>query len=169
VKQLSVSFGHPEYPDDALRESIVGILDRHQTLAMATVMEDRSYINTAHYGYSSALDLFILTPPFTQHSRNAEANPSVAVAVWNEPQVWGADLQGAQMFGVWEGVQPAGMAVAMDALASHIPEFGEAFRRPQDLDGTESKLYAIRIFHVKLLDEPRFGRQNHLSLNVFGK
>jgi hypothetical protein len=43
VTQLSVSFGHPEYSDDALRESIADILDRHQTLAMATVMEDRSY------------------------------------------------------------------------------------------------------------------------------
>jgi uncharacterized protein YhbP (UPF0306 family) len=169
VTQLNVSFGHPEYSDDALRESITDLLDRHQTLAMATVLEDRSYINTLHYGYSSALDLFTITSPSAQHSRNAETNPSVAVAVWNEPKVWGADLQGAQMFGVWERVQPALMAVALDALASRIPGFGEAFKHPEDLEGSGPKLYVIRVLQVKLLDESRFGRENHLSLSVFGK
>ena len=90
-------------------------------------------------------------------------------ATQNEPQVWGADLQGAQLFGAWERVQPVGMAVAMEALAAHLPRFREAFRHPEDLEGIESKVYAIRVFHVKLLDESRFGRQNYLSLNVFGK
>ena len=169
MTQLNVSFGHPQYSDDALRESITDLLDRHQTLAMATVMEDRSYINTLHYAYSSALDLFTVTSPFAQHSRNAETNPSVAVAVWNEPKVWGADLQGAQMFGIWQPVQPAGMAVAMDALTSHIPGFGEAFSHPEDREGSGPKLYVISVLQVKLLDESRFGRENHLSLTVFGK
>jgi len=164
---LQVRFGHASHPDQVLCESIQGILDAHNSMAMATVTPTgQSYINTIHYGYDNRLNFFVLTQPFTQHSQNVAANPSVSVAIWNEPQVWGTDLKGLQLFGNCERVKEAELQHAIDAFTQHIPAFGDVFKTPADTEKSESKLYVIHTVGVKILDEPRFGRRNYLTAEI---
>lgn len=168
--QLRVRFDHPTFSDQQIAESIVEILRAHNTLSMATVSPGgQSYINTAHYGFDDLLNLFIVTPTFTQHSQNVYANPSVAVAIWNEPAVIGTDLRGLQLFGTCARVQPLDLMHAIEAYATHVPAYGVNVKTPADTEKSESKLHILNITRLKLLDEPAFGRRNSLTLDVRGK
>ncbi len=163
--KIAVQFSHEKYPDELLQESITDILSQHTTLSLATT-GDTSYINTAHYGFNEKLELFILTNPETQHGKNAAVNPSVAVAIWTEPEKWGTNLQGLQLFGSYSEVQPKDLPEAMAAFAERIPAFSDTFKTPNDILAGINRLFRIKVESLKLLDEPRFGRRNYIVLNL---
>ena len=168
MTRLYVHFGHPEYSDQHLCESISNILDMRTTIAMATVLDTDSYINTAQFSYNSSLEMFIFTPPSTQHSRNVDINSSISVAIWEEPSVWGTNLRGLQLWGSCERVQKLQLVDAITQYSQRFPEFGRLVQHPTDFARgvTDSRFFVIRVDRAKLLDEPRFGRRNYIELTV---
>lgn len=164
--QLAVSFNHDKYTDDELRNSIVKILSANNTLALSTVRDETGYINTAHYGFSAGLELFLITAVETQHSKNAVSHPQVGVAIWNRPAVAGTNLEGLQLFGNYELVKNEDIAKAYEAYVTNIPSTKEGITSPEDFVAKGLVFHKITVEKIKLLDEPNFGRRNYIELTV---
>lgn len=170
MSKLLVHFENPNYSDEDLSESIVQILESSTELAMATVTSgNMSHISTNHFVYNNSLDLYILTPPYRDHSKNIDINPSVAAAIWERPDVPGENLRGIQAFGVCERVQKLDLTNAIRQYTQRFKSFNEVIRHPTDFAKglTDSRFFVIKVFQIKLLDEPRFGRRNYITLNVY--
>ena len=67
---MNIKLKNSKYKEEDLKKSIFDILDKNSTLALATIKDNTSYINTAHFGYNENLELFILTLPSSQHTKN---------------------------------------------------------------------------------------------------
>lgn len=163
---LNITFNHPDFSDDLIAESLTDVLDASWTLAMATVQNGMSYINTAHFAYNEWLELVIFTDPAAEHSRNLAINPSVAAAVWKQPQEWVTNLQGVQIFGQAVYASGVQLADAIHTYTSRYFGFSRLITTPADFEKgiTPNRLYVIRPQRIKLLDETRFGRRNWLDL-----
>ena len=161
---MSIKLKNSKYNEKDLKESVFDILNKNSTLALATIKNNTSYINTAHFGFNEDLELFILTLPSSQHTKNADINNSVAVAVWTEPKALGQDLQGLQLFGKYEKVEDNDLITAIRAYSIHNLAFSS--KSPEDLQKIESKFYKISIYNIKLIDEFRFGKRNYIDIEV---
>jgi uncharacterized protein YhbP (UPF0306 family) len=163
-----IAFHHKEFSDELLNKSISDLLNKHNSLALASIKDNTSYINTGHYGFDEHLKMVVFTQPYTQHSQNIEKNPSVAIAIWTEPAIPGTDLQGVQLFGECVRVPDNELQEAIDVYTSHNPSFSNLVKVPKDFETapTESRLYWVKIKSLKLIDEPAFGKRNFISLEV---
>lgn len=164
--QIHVSFEHKKYTDQELCESIEKILNANNTLALSTSKEDGGYINTAHYGFSEDLVLFLITAADTEHSKNAATRPHVGIAIWNRPTQWGTNLEGLQLFGDYQLVTGDEIVKGHASYAENIPAFKESFKTPEDFIKAGLTFYKITVRTIKLLDEPKFGRRNYIELRV---
>lgn len=164
--QITKTFGHEKYSDSELQESISTVLSANNTLALSTVKGDSGYINTAHYGFDSEFNLYIITDEDTQHSINASTHPRVAVAIWNRPTTPGENLQGVQLFGTYTKVEGDEVEKALAAYAVSSPGFANKFKTKEDIEKAEITFYKIAIDSLKLIDEPKFGRRNFIPLEV---
>src|SRR5947208_683805 len=76
------------------------LLDAAPLCALATVASrDRAYINTMYFARADNWDLFWLSAPTSQHSRNLDARATAAIAVYDTHQRWGGRDRGIQVFG----------------------------------------------------------------------
>jgi uncharacterized protein YhbP (UPF0306 family) len=168
MTNLSISFNHPEFSDYELAESIQKILDHNFILAMATVRDGHSYINSAHFAYTDRLELIIFTHPASEHAKNLALNPSIAVTIWNEPQPWITDLYGVQFFGKGALVTPERLQEAIETYSHRFPAFSELIQTPEDFDSglTALRLYSIRVERMKLIDETLFGERNWITADI---
>ena len=166
--RLYARFAHPSYSDEQIIASISSILENNTTLAMATIKNGVSYINTVFYAYNSSLDLFIFTEPRTQHSQNIDINPSVALMIWTRPKHWGDHLQGLQIFGICERVQKLRLVDTTSLYTQRFPVFGQLIKHPMDFAKgvTDARFYVIRASKLLLLDEAVFGRRDYISLTI---
>lgn len=164
--KITTRFGHEKYSDKELQESISTILSANNTLALSTVKDDSGYINTAHYGFDEQVCLYIITDKDTQHAINASYHPQVAVAIWNKPQTPGEHLEGLQLFGKYSLVVGEEIQKALDAYTANIVGFSEKFKTKEDVERVGITFYKIAVESLKLIDEPRFGRRNFISLEV---
>ena len=164
--KVTTSFVHEKYTNEELQESISAILSANNTLALSTQMEDRAYINTAHYGFDENLQLFIITSGDTQHGQNAATHPHVGVAIWNRPTTPGEHLEGVQLFGVYSPVKGEEVTHALAAYAENIKGFGDKFKTKEDIEKAGITFYKISVKALKLIDEPHFGRRNFISLRL---
>lgn len=164
--QITTTFGHEKYSNEELQESISAILSANNTLALSTVKGDGGYINTAHYGWDETFNLYIITDEDTQHSINAVSHPHVGVAIWNRPATPGENLQGLQLFGVYAKVEGEEVEKALAVYSANISGFGDKFKTVEDIEKVEITFYKISVKSLKLIDEPKFGRRNFISLEV---
>ena len=161
---LSLTFAHQQYSDQALNESVDAILNESHLGAMASVRGTEAYINTAYFVYSDDLSLYFLSQRGDAHSKNVDANPSVAVAVWAASARWGEDLRGLQLFGECVSLSlGADLVKGMQLFARQFPAFSSLVKHPGEFaEGVTSRMYRISVSALKLLDEPRFGRRNYI-------
>lgn len=76
------------------------LLDSSTLCAIATVSSGgRAHVNTAYFAWSRELDLFWISEPNAQHSRNLGSTGTAAVAVYDSTQIWGGSDRGIQLFG----------------------------------------------------------------------
>ena len=97
--RIDLKFDQAEYPDKKLNDSITEILNDNYLMAVSTINKNESYINTAYYCFNEKMDLFMLTEPFKQHSKNVESNKSVALAIYDSHQPWDEHKRGLQVIG----------------------------------------------------------------------
>jgi uncharacterized protein YhbP (UPF0306 family) len=169
ANKLKLEFHNARYTDDDLRDSISKILEINELCAIATLREGTSsHIHTAFFSYDENLDLYFISPTTDRHSINIRMNPSVAVAVWNKTDRWSEDLQGIQMFGRAEVLNPGlEMVRGMTCFLGRFRDFSSIITRPGEFaKGIASRIYVIRLNSLKLIDEPRFGRRNYIVLDI---
>src|SRR5688572_28707621 len=99
MPQLNLRFQHPQYNDADLVRSIQSILDGTDLLSLATISDQKAWINTAYYCYGDDLALFFLSEPSTQHCKNLEHDSTAAAAIFDSHQPWGPGKRGLQVFG----------------------------------------------------------------------
>jgi len=168
MNKLNITLAHPSFPSNDLCESVASILDENDSGAMSTLRGNKAYINTAFFTYSSDLHLYFLSRLYDEHSKNIEQNHSTAVAIWSIPEVWGTDLRGVQLFGTSELVPFSKLIEPLRIYNQRFPLFSNTVKHPEDFNKgvTESRIYVLKVDSLKLLDEPRFGRRNYLTLEV---
>jgi uncharacterized protein YhbP (UPF0306 family) len=166
---IKFAFGHKDHDDNALNESISVILNAAKLLSMATVRsEGVAHINTAYFAFDDALRLFIITDPESVHGRNLVSNHSVAVTVFDSQQEFWTPLRGLQLFGTCQQTPLMGLPHALNCFLGRFPVFSELVRNPADFatKAVTVKLHTITVERLKLFDEPTFGEEVYIDLNI---
>lgn len=166
--KTALKFANSEYEDEQLNESISDILDSNTLMSVATIVENRSWIHTAYYCFNSTLELFMLTDPNAQHSKNVEKNSSVAIAISDSRQSWDENKKGLQIFGKCEKARGAKIAEALKLYVLRFAGLKEFVRHPDDFlrGAIHTRFYVIKPKSLKLFDETRFGEENFISLEI---
>lgn len=170
MQTINLSYNHKEYTDKKINGSLDAILRSTTLFSVATVKAGNiSHIHTAFFCYSPNLNLYFLTPPTTQHSRNVEKNPSIAVSIFDSHQKPSDKKRGLQILGNCR------LAIGKDfsegiVLYSKRFNWTRVIESPQDLikAGFESKLYVIKPSSIKIFDEVIFGEEKWVTVNVKG-
>jgi uncharacterized protein YhbP (UPF0306 family) len=127
------------------------LLDASCLCAIATVGKGgRAHINTAYFAVSTRLDLVWLSDPSSRHSRNIQTRSTVAVAVYNSEQSWGAPDRGIQLFGVARETRGGDAPEAERIYLERFPSYDAAAF-------SGYRLYRFRPRRVKLFDEGTLG------------
>jgi uncharacterized protein YhbP (UPF0306 family) len=139
---------------------IGSLLDSSALCAIATgTSRGGAYVNTAYFGWSPGFDLFWLSDPQAQHSRNLGANPAAAIAVYDSTQKWGESDRGIQLFGSARQLRGS---VARDAERSYVVRFPKY--RPGEL--SSYRFYRFRPRRMKLFDEAALGEGVFVTASV---
>jgi uncharacterized protein YhbP (UPF0306 family) len=132
------------------------LLEASTLCAIATVTRGSgAHVNTAYFGWSPDLRLVWLSEPRAKHSRNLNANPSVAIAVYDSDQVWGKTDRGIQLFGSAREAPPG----ADQVYARRFPDY-----RSSELSAY--RLYELVPRRVKLFDERELGAATFVTARV---
>lgn len=168
-----MQFNHPKYSDEMIEESIKGILEHSVLLSMASIKSDgganESWINAGYYAFDERLNIYYLTPPSSQHAKNLEINPSVAVSIFDSHQMDPTKpKQGLQIFGTWSLVSAIDLPGVTLLYAKRFPWLGSFIKHPLDWAKKilESRLYQITPKQIKIFDEPTFGKETWVEVTV---
>src|SRR5437773_8390741 len=96
--RLEVTSGPGE--PDRLYSAITRLLSENELCSMATLSPGlEAHIHTAFFAWSTDLELSFLSDPASSHARYLERASTMAVAVFDSHQRWGAEHRGIQLFG----------------------------------------------------------------------
>jgi len=130
---------------------IGSVLDASNLCAIATCgLRGGAYVNTAYFGWDPQFDLFWLSDPQAQHSRNLRANPTAAIAVYDSMQSWGGPDRGIQLFGSAREIRGSVARDAERAYATRFPAY-----EPGELSAY--RVYRFRPRRMKVFDEAALG------------
>jgi len=166
--KLSLRFNHPKYSDEELNKSIFEIVEENLLLSMASIFEGKeSYINTVFYCYNDKLDFYFLSPSNTQHIKNIQQNNSVALAVYDSHQKL-AGKRGLQIFGICRLANRNEMEEGIELYSKRFAWLKKFIKTPVDFDKgiIESRMYIIKAQKVKIFDEPNFGAEKWVTVQV---
>ena len=166
---LSVEFEGAQIPSAEVAHSVEAIVAQTSVLSLATGDEAGTpHANMAFFALGSEFDLYFVSEPTTRHGRNAAARPDASAAIWLSPPEYGEHLQGMQLTGNCAIARDEVAVAAFAAYSGRFPSFGrDPAMRESYLNGTApSSLYRFRVSELTLVDEPRLGRRNYLSLRV---
>jgi hypothetical protein len=141
---------------------------------MATTTEDgAAHINAAFYAYDDDLHLVFLTHPESVHGRNSGRGSTVAIAIHDDRQPWGAAHTGLQIFGRADVAAGALESHARATYAARFPLYTEYVEGLLAEGGPapsssffEQKFYVFRPERVKILDEAAFGDEVLVTAEV---
>ncbi len=165
--RLNLKFTDTKYSDQELCESISSILNGNLLLALSTVSDNKSYVNTSYFAFDESLELFFLSEPATQHCRNISINSSAAVAVYDSSQPWDYPKRGLQLFGTAKIVEGNDLEKGFDCYAARFPGLLTWARTLDEMNNNlNSRFYKVSIDWIKLFDEPKFGIENYITLQM---
>jgi uncharacterized protein YhbP (UPF0306 family) len=134
-----------------IRALVAGLLDASALCAIATrTPRGVAYVNTAYFARSPEFDLYWLSDPQAEHSRNLRANPTAAVAVYDSTQSWGESDRGIQLFGSARLFNGSEAQRAERSYSARFPGY-----RPGE--SSSYRVYRFRPRRVKLFDEAALG------------
>lgn len=130
------------------------------TLTLATVDPDGTPRATPlFFAIGEGLDLYFLSRPDSQHSRNVLRNPQVAVALYPEVEAW-TEIRGLQMKGRIDQLPGEDR---QEALACYRRRFGFIARLSEVV--MQSAMYRFRPTWVRVIDNRRgFGHHREWHL-----
>ncbi len=163
---MSVTFHCPGVDPERLAEAVHRVLGETMLCSMATVGSgNQVHINTAFFAWSEALELFFLSAPDAVHCRNLERVPTMAVAVFDGHQRWGAHHRGLQLFGAGGRVETPKLAEAERLYARRFESYSEFKVRGGAAFGV-LRFYGFWAASLKLLDEEAFGEARLVAAEI---
>lgn len=166
---LAVEFEGTRIPSTDVAKSVEAIAAQTSVLSLATGDQSGTpHANMAFFALGPEFDLYFVSEQSTRHGRNAAQRPDASAAIWLSPPEYGEHLQGMQLTGNCAIAQDEVAVAAFEAYSGRFPSFGrDPAMRENYLTGTApSSLYRFRVSELTLVDEPRLGRRNYLSLRV---
>jgi len=136
---------------------------------MASINNNKSWINTAFYCFNNYLEIFFLTETESQHSLNVVENDSVAVSIFDTNQNWGpGKLKGLQVFGICKKAHGIQLLEGIRLYVMRYPNVAKWLLKPEDLMNglLGSWVYVVIPSKIKILHEELFGEENYLSLTI---
>ena len=118
-------------------------MDASPLCSLATVSpRGRAHINHMYFAWNDRFDVFWISDPESNHSRNLTSNSSAAITIYASRQIWGKPDRGIQLFGA------AGLAQGREGDRTYGARF-------HDFDPTTNVLpvYRFRPRTVKIFDE----------------
>ena len=120
------------------------------------------HLSNTYYGCSPSLQLISLTSPTSNHSKNVERNPQVAVSITDTTQLPNSKKFGLELIGTMR------RAKGLEATAAYAHYFKRMMKKPakklsKEDTGEPMKLskmmssrpYVVDVSLVKVLDERR--------------
>ena len=136
------------------------LLDASTLCAIATTTpRGAPHINTAYFAWGHEFEIVWLSEPRATHSRNLQANPSAAIAVYDSTQRWGRPDRGIQLFGSAAEVTGEVQPMARRLYVERFPGFGDGRLAAYHL-------YLFRPRRLKLFDERTFGTATFVTARV---
>lgn len=156
------------YDREKVEDSIMEIVRSNELCSLATVTPDEKAHNaTAFYAFDRSLNFYILTPPETDHGQNLAENNSIALTVFDSHQEWTDDKQGLQVFGTAEKLEDRGkVAEALELYTERFPAVEQFASSPGDVEQLDSRFYRVKPKRIKLFDEPNFGTETWVEVEV---
>lgn len=153
-----------------LERTLLRILKKNPLCAFATITpEGRAPINTAYFAYSRSLEIF-LSHPDSLHCRNATANATMAIAVFESAQTWGALDRGLQLFGRCREARGAVARQARRAYAARFQPYAQWIAELEADDAAhEYRFYRFVASRVKVFDEREFGGAVFVTARISGR
>ncbi|MFB6208954.1 MAG: pyridoxamine 5'-phosphate oxidase family protein [Candidatus Nanohaloarchaea archaeon] len=152
------------YEIDKVRKSIKDIISSNKLLSMSTVADDIPHINTCFYAFDEEMNLYILTPPETEHGKKLEQNDSVAVDIHDSNQEWTDEKQGLQIFGRCRKADDR--EKGLEIYSGRFPTLEEFASGVEELEDLNSDFYIIDPERIKVFDEPRFGKETWIEVEL---
>lgn len=150
-------------------ESVFRILEKNKLLTLATVNKDGSpHVCSNYFVFDDSFNLYIWTDFNSKHSKNIGEGSKVSVNIADTSQKWGSMLSGLQIDGfakslsMKESLVPAKKYMKRYPLVSGIVKNLAGFHSKK----LESKIYKIEMVEIKILDERKFGKEEHQELTV---
>ena len=168
MTEITATFGHSDYTDEQLRESISELLTGVELAGLASVDGAEAHIATVSFVAAHDLTLYFISAASDVHSRNFADNPSAAAAIWATPPAWGDPLYGIQVFGTCAELKVGGEFLsAMKLYLARFPAFTGLLKNPGEFKaGVHARMYALRPTRLRLVDEARFGRRTFIDADV---
>lgn len=144
------------------------ILEKNPLCAFATVARGgHAHANTAYFAYSNALEIFFLSHPESLHCRNLTSNPTMAIAVFESAQAWGARDRGLQLFGTCREARGAIATRAERAYAARFKPYRKWIAELEEDDAAHDyRFYRFVTARVKVFDEREFGGATFVTATV---
>ena len=135
------------------------ILRKNPLCAIATVAAGgQAHVNTAYFATSASLDVYFLSHPDSLHCRNLKARPTMAIAVYESGQTWGALDRGVQLFGTCRETRGGAAKAGERAYAKRFRAYAEWIAELEDDDAAHDyRFYRFVPQRVKVFDEREFG------------
>ena len=144
------------------------ILKKNVLGAFATITADgRAHINTAYFAYSGAFELFFLSHPESLHCRNLRSRETMAIAVFESRQTWGALDRGLQLFGACREARGSAAQRAEKAYATRFKAYATWKAELDEQDAAHDyRFYRFVARRMKVFDEREFGGAIFVTASV---
>ncbi len=169
---MSVTLVSPGYPSDRLEAVVRRILDGNMLCSMATTMDDGTpHIHQAFFCCDDELNLYFLSLPGADHSRNLARRSDMAVGVCNGGQPWGQSQAGLQFVGRCELATGDVERAARDLYSARFPLYVEFVTKNLTDAGLKPSFFELRFYvfrpsSVKILAESEFGDEVLVTAGV---
>lgn len=147
---------------EKIKSSIKRILNEVPIIAFSTV--DRKtgepHISNTYYGYTNSLQIVTLTSPQSNHSKNIERNPEVAINITNTMQHPSSKKSGLELIGKMRRASGLEATKAYACYIKHVMLFSKKKLKASDRGASPgiskmmtSRPYIVDVELIKLYDE----------------
>lgn len=162
----------PLYGNGIIARSIDEILTDNIFLSLATVKKEDGYCRplnaTCGFAFNDDIEIYILSPPQSEHGVALQSNLCVALAIYDSHQSQKAPKKGLQISGACVPSHEITYQEAIGVYKRRFPWMEQYVRwHPEWREGSENAwLYKIVPESIKIFDEERFGEERFVHVKM---
>lgn len=150
------------------RQNVIEYLEAHQVMTIATVGREGAAAAAVFYA-SSEVDLYFLSAPHTQHCRNMQSEPRVAITIHEDYRNW-RDIKGVQIHAVGRELSGEQRLAAEQLYVQKFPWVVSTGTRTGELVRALAKMhfYELAAQRIRFIDNTAgLGTRREWSRNQF--